>query len=522
MRIEAIDRLTAFTDTGAVRLEPGPDGTWQAHGLNVTGVFAAGALGVSLEAPNAAVRKLEIRWAEPWKPGTRYLGDHWERGYGDLEWRGLVPERPMPWYLLASHGDRTDGMSVKTGGAALAHWNVDAQGVTLTLDVRCGGMGVRAGERVLEVCQIVEREGLSGETPPDAARELCRLMCPSPRLPKAPVYGTNDWYYSYGNSTSASILEDARRTAEWASGLENRPFAVIDAGWQPGGGCSGGDDWSCGNEKFADMAGLASAIRNVGARPGIWIRPLLAGEKGPERCLLPTARLGGGIHDLALDPSQPEVLERVADDMRRLSGWGYELIKHDFTTVDILGRWGFDMGAQITADGWAFSDRTRTTAEIVRTLYATIREAAGEAILIGCNTIGHLGAGIFELQRTGDDTSGREWERTRKMGVNTLAFRMAQHNTFFAADADCVGLTNDIPWALNRQWLDLLARSGTPLFVSADKEAVGPEQERALKAAFTQASGPQVAAVPLDWLETTCPTRWQFGNEVVEYDWTSL
>ena len=88
------------------------------------------------------------------------------------------------------------------------------------------------------------------------------------------------------------------------------------------------------------------------------------------------------------------------------------------------------------------------------------------------------------------------------MGVNTLAFRMPQHEAFFAADADCVGLTHDIPWALNAQWLDLLARSGTPLFVSAAREAVGPAQEKALRAAFALASQPQPAGEPLDWLNT--------------------
>lgn len=111
-------------------------------------------------------------------------------------------------------------------------------------------------------------------------------------------------------------------------------------------------------------------------------------------------------------------------------------------------------------DGWAFADRSRTTAEIIIDHYRSIRAGADDAVLIGCNTIGHLSAGIFDVTRTGDDTSGKEWDRVRKMGVNTLAFRMPQHGTFFAVDADCVGqtATNSIPWAKNQQWLDLLAQ----------------------------------------------------------------
>ena len=143
------------------------------------------------------------------------------------------------------------------------------------------------------------------------------------------------------------------------------------------------------------------------------------------------------------------------------------LIKHDYTTYDLFGRWGNQMGSTLTRDGWTFAEGpVRTTAEVINELYRTIRDAATSALIIGCNTVSHLSAGPFEICRIGDDTSGREWARTRKMGVNSLAFRGAQHDAFYTADADCVGVTNAVPWELNRQWLDLLARSGTMLFVS--------------------------------------------------------
>ena len=133
--------------------------------------------------------------------------------------------------------------------------------------------------------------------------------------------------------------------------------------------------------------------------------------------------------------------------------------------------------------------------------------------------MGHLGAGLFELQRIGDDTSGRDWERTRKMGVNTLAFRLPQHNTFFSADADCVAITPQVPWNMTRQWLDLIARSGTALFVSADPKSIGPEQKTALRAAFQFASKPQGNVEPLDWRETTAPEKWSFGGSKSTYQW---
>src|SRR5438270_8322197 len=136
------------------------------------------------------------------------------------------------------------------------------------------------------------------------------------------------------------------------------------------------------------------------------------------------------------------------------------------------------MGSALTRDGWTFaSGASRTTAEVIRDLYRAIRTAADDAVIIGCNTVSHLSAGLFEICRIGDDTSGIEWARTRKMGVNTLAFRGVQHGAFYVADADCVGVTNAVPWALNRQWLDLLARSGTMLFVSLAPDALGKPQK---------------------------------------------
>ena len=95
----------------------------------------------------------------------------------------------------------------------------------------------------------------------------------------------------------------------------------------------------------------------------------------------------------------------------------------------------------MTRDGWTFAaGPSRTTAEVVEDLYRTIRVAAADSLVIGCNTVSHLSAGHFEICRIGDDTSGTEWPRTRKMGVNTLAFRGVQHGAFYVADADCVGV----------------------------------------------------------------------------------
>jgi len=66
-----------------------------------------------------------------------------------------------------------------------------------------------------------------------------------------------------------------------------------------------------------------------------------------------------------------------------------------------------------------------------------------------------------------------------------------------------------VPWSLNRQWLDLVARSGTTLFVSLEPEALGPEQRRDLKLALALAAQRHPLAEPLDWQHTVYPARWR-------------
>ncbi len=508
------DSVTAQTARGDQQLRS-VGGRWLGSGLSVSFREVPGALRAELSAPGAAVARLHLRWRGVLSAMRRIMGDAWERGYGDLEWRGFVPNRVMPWYAAAWDGQATHGYGVRTGANAFCFWQLDQGGISLWADVRSGGVPLQLRGRPLVVCDITCRPGRPEESPFDAIHAFCGELCLHPRLPTQPVYGSNDWYWAYGNNSAASVRDDARRIVELSPSGNNRPFVVIDDGWQPERGAdkAGVGTWDRGNEKFPDMPGLAREVRRIGGRPGIWIRPLLAPDGIPDAWRLARDRT-------VLDPTVPEVRQKIADDLRRLTRWGYELIKHDYSTWDVLGRWGFRMGASITDDGWTFrSGPGRTTAEVLNDLYGAIREAAGGSLVLGCNTVSHLSAGRFEMCRIGDDTSGTEWDRVRRMGVNSLAFRGAQHGAFYAADPDCAGVTTRIPWQLNRQWLDLLARSGTMLFVSLAPDALGIQQRRDLRSALAQAALPRPLGEPVDWLDDTWPTRWRFQGRMQQYDW---
>ena len=522
--LRAPDQVTAFGEgrSGAIRLTRSAD-KWQGNEVEVATELRKGKGGtemvVSLSAPKTRLTRLRLRWHGSFPAGCRFLGDQWERSYGDLEWRGLAGERLMPWYFLAQDGRATHGFGVKTGAASICYWQADAGGMTLWLDVSNGGAGVELGDRRLEAATIVVRKGRTGESPLGAARAFCQSMCETPRLPGKPIYGSNNWYYAYGrNVSAAATLKDAALMAElMPPAAGNRPFVVIDMGW--GAARDGAGPVAQTNKGYPDMPGLARQMKDLGVRPGIWTRPTLTTEKRAESWRLAPAggRPKGEL--IVIDPSIPEALAYVAESIGAIQGWGYELIKHDFSTFDLTGRWGFEMGPEITDRNWHFQNRGKTTAEIILDLYRAIRQSAGDAVLIGCNTIGHLAAGLVEAQRIGDDTSGREWSRTRKMGVNTLAFRMPQHNTFFAADADCVPITREIPWSLTQRWLDLVARSGTALFISADPAVVAAEHKPALQAALAAAARVHEPGVPLDWMDSTVPEQWRLDGKTVRYDW---
>ena len=502
--IEFDDRADRTTRAG---------GTWGARDATVETRPANGGLNIRLHAPRSGVRRLRLVWHMASPAGARILNDQWERGYGDLSWQPADPNRILPWYTVVFDGRTAAAFGVRTQPAALCSWRVGADETHLICDVRSGPNAVRLGPRVLDVATVVAVTGAPGETPFAVATRGCRAMCPTPRLPDHVVYGSNDWYVNYGKNSRTQTLRDAGLLADLTAGLANRPYAVVDGGWQETG-AAGGGPWDRPAATFGNMADLAHEMRRAGVRPGLWLRLLSTREALPAAWFRPSSTQ-------LLDPSVPEVLDLVTRVVRRtIDDWGYDLIKHDYSSRDVFGRWGNQMGEPMfSPDAPGLQDRSRTTAEVVLAFYRAVRAGAGHAIVIGCNTLSHLAAGLVDLQRTGDDTSGLDWARTRTMGVNTLAYRMPQHRTFYVADPDCAPVTSRLPWPLSRQWLDAVSRSGTALFISCEPGLVTGAVRDTLRAALHRASQPQPTGEPLDWLETRTPRRWRFGAETVDYDW---
>lgn len=468
-------------------------------------------LDVYVTATNDKVKFIEFEWNFTSEENLYVLGDTWERSYGDLEFRKLCNnDRFMPWYFIATDKQSCYCFGVKTQPNAFISFHYSTNGIKAIVDCRNGGCGVELNGRKLHLATFVYKKYDNNDIY-DNLHDYCKILCDNPILPTERVYGGNNWYYAYGDSSYEEIIRDAKVQVELASGIDNKPFEVVDDGWEQG--------YLLGpyypNEKFRDMEKLATEIKKIGARPGIWIRVL----NNTEPILTEEYRIHRDGNAEFLDPTHPVVKEYIKNDIQRVRDWGYELLKHDFTTVDMFGNYGKDLDSTITKiDNWHFYDRTKTNAEIVLDLYRLIKENAGNMYIIGCNTVSHLCAGLVHLNRIGDDTSGKEWARTKKMGINTLSFRLAQNEAFYMCDADCVGILDDnIPWEKNKQWLHLLSYSNTPLFVSCT-DKLTDEQKKDLAEAY-KVYQENHTFKPIDIFENLTPSEWEIDGKTIKYEW---
>ncbi len=115
------DAVTVVTEEGSVELAR-EGGVWRAGKIEVFAAGRDGRLRLELSAPEAAVKYIEARWTGDPPADWKYLGDAWERSYGELEWQPLDGAREMPWYFLSSDGRTTHGYGVMTQPAAMCAW----------------------------------------------------------------------------------------------------------------------------------------------------------------------------------------------------------------------------------------------------------------------------------------------------------------------------------------------------------------------------------------------------------------
>ncbi len=433
------------------------------------------------------VKYLKLRFSGDLSFVDKVYGDQFERQSfkAYLEWRSVMGSRILPWFCHVIGENKMACYGVKTGCDCFAMFQVDTHGVTLFLNL-CNGNDGTDLQEPLVACEVVELFGKEGEDEYDVAKVFAQKMCDSPVLPKEPIFGVNNWYWAYGNISFDSVVKEADYLMEMTAGCKHRPAMIIDDGWQKerivGRGQYIGGEWEP-NDRFKDMAKMAEEIHKRNQKAGLWIRPLLT--KGNLPTGVAYAEYDKGV---VMDPSHAYTLEKVETDVRRIANWGYEIIKHDFSTLDITGivLTSEFHNYQLCKGGYKFFDKTKTTATIIKNLYKAIQRGAGTADVIGCNVIGHLSAGIHSVQRTGNDSSGRSFEWTRRHSVNAV-MRLPMNNTFFNVDPDCAAFTELVSADMNLDFLEMCALTGMTTLASVTPNILKEKEMQRINEIFKMA-----------------------------------
>lgn len=472
-----------------------------------------------------AIKYLRLRWRGDLSFAESVLGDEWGRigsCYTPAEWRSVMPCRPLPWFCYVRGKAFTAAYGVKTGCDCFAFFQVDSHGITLFLNLMSGSRGTSVQESFV-ACEVVETINLPSETVYQTAKRFMSMLCPNPVLPKEPIFGTNNWYWAYGNITRKSVLAETAYLMELTDGTRHRPSLIIDDGWQlnrtPNPHFYNGGTFAFPNEAFGDMAEVASRICERGARPGIWYRPLLTLGSLPEEAILRS--YGNG---LVMDPTHPYTLERLQKDAARIRSWGYEIIKHDFTTNDALACDPLDSCShtfQMTGDAKGFYDNTKTTATILKNMYRIIQNGAADADVIGCSAIGHLSAGIHSIQRVGVDTSGRSFEWTVRNGVHSF-MRLPMNDTFFRMDPDCAAFTDMVDPDCNLEYLELCALTGVVTLASVPPGSLSDPHMRRINGIYRMADENSRRFGIAHFERTAIPDCFASETgEVLSFDWSA-
>ena len=465
--------------------------------------------------PNGdAVKYIRLRFNGDISDVNSVLGDTIARSQtDDVLWHSFLPHYQMPWYFYTNDGENLHGYGVKTGCNSFAFWFADPYGITLLLDVRNGARGVVCDE--LLCAEVVCRKGEAHEDMYKAAHEFCKMMCDKPNLPATAIYGLNNWYWAYGAIEEKVVLEEAEFLGKLTKGLKDRPFMTIDDGWQiaHAKGKYNGGPWNLTNENFASMQATAEKIHGFDCNAGIRVRLLLTLSHVPEEAVYNSPYSHNAI---VMDPTHEYSKQKIAEDIKRLSDWGYDMIKHDFSFFDLFGA---TLSNNMPPH---FYDKTKTNAQIMKEFYTLIQQSAGNTIIMGCNTINHLAAGIHQVQRSGNDTSGRHFENTRRYGVHSM-MRAPQNNAFFRTDPDCAAFTDKVSKKLNFDFLEMAAITGSATFASVTPKILNTAEQQRLREIFEIASTiePQDCATITDWTRTAVPSQFEFKGKSYNYNWYS-
>lgn len=298
-------------------------------------------------------------------------------------------------------------------------------------------------------------------------------------------FGWCSWYEFFGGVTP----DDIRRNLALAS--EHRLDLVqIDDGYQRAIG-----DWLALDERWhsiGSMEQIAGEITATGREAGIWTAPFVAAassrtaRENPGWLSVhpPTSKPSKAMYNpawegwaLALDTTNPAVLDHLRHTFSTLRQWGFGYHKIDFCYAAALPARRFDP--------------TKTRAEALRMGLEAVRDGIGDdAYLLGCGCPFGPAVGVVDAMRVSPDVAPYWEERAVWPGfegsgvatanaVRASGLRAPLHRRLFVNDPDCVLLrpTNTELSPEQRHALaDSVLRTGAFVVLSDDLARYGDNE----------------------------------------------
>jgi alpha-galactosidase len=285
--------------------------------------------------------------------------------------------------------------------------------------------------------------------------------------------GWCSWYQYFASVTPAGVRANLAPAA--AHGLE---VVQIDDGYQSEIG-----DWLTPRPAWAEgTAAVAGDIRDAGLRAGIWTAPFLAGEHSRLLCDHPEWALQPAMHNpvwwggwaLALDTTNPAVLDHITSTMAALTAQGFDYHKVDFLYAAALP-----------------AKRSCTRAESLRLGLEAVRAGIGDdAFLLGCGSPFGPAVGIVDAMRVSPDVTVA-WEPKAPLpglheaasscgnAIATSRLRAPLHRRLWINDNDCLLLRptqTGLDAGQRRHLAATIAAGGAFTLVSDDLSLYGDEE----------------------------------------------
>jgi alpha-galactosidase len=244
------------------------------------------------------------------------------------------------------------------------------------------------------------------------------------------------WYHYFEGVTERDVLENLDAMDEHDLPVE---VVQLDDGWEAEIG-----DWLALSDRFASLESLVARIRAAGRRAGIWVAPFLVGARSrlasehrdwlvgaPDADEPANAGHNWDQRLFGLDLTNPGAAAYVTTVFEALRGLGFDYFKVDFIYAGALpGRRHEPDVPPLAA---------------YRSGVQRIRNAIGDAYLLGCGAPILPSVGLFDAMRISPDTAPH-WEPVNgdlstpgaRGAVITGRDRAFQHGRFWVNDPDCL------------------------------------------------------------------------------------